>query len=169
MDRYAPQFPLPPYSYVSGRAPHPINHPDGHRMGEVRYANEQLEPEDWRACDAFCFALDLFNAGFFWEAHEVWEGCWNATGRTGRTADFLKGLIKIAAALVKAREGRVAGVQRHARRGAELLRGTAAVNSRYAGLAIAELIKLTEQIDEQAEQLVVTPAVQRLEFVMRPR
>ena len=33
----------------------------------------------------------LFNAGYYWEAHEVWEGLWHAYGRRGATADVLKG------------------------------------------------------------------------------
>ncbi|HEY2148520.1 MAG TPA: hypothetical protein VGH32_11320, partial [Pirellulales bacterium] len=38
----------------------------------------------------------------------------------GAVADFIKGLIKLAAAGVKAREGRLDGVRSHARRAAEL-------------------------------------------------
>ena len=45
-----------------------------------------------------------------------------AEGRTGKVADILKGLIKLAAAGVKAREGKPAGVRRHARRAEELFR-----------------------------------------------
>ena len=48
---------------------------------------------------------DLLNHGFYWEAHEAWETLWHAAGRKGEIADFLKGLIKLAAAAVKAREG----------------------------------------------------------------
>jgi predicted metal-dependent hydrolase len=61
----------------------------------------------------------LFDAGYYWEAHEAWEGLWHAEGRRGATADVLKGLIKLAAAGVKVREGREQGVRTHARRAAE--------------------------------------------------
>ena len=54
--------------------------------------------------------IALFNAGYYWEAHEAWEGLWHAHGRDGPTADVLKGLIKLAAAGVKVREGRPHGV-----------------------------------------------------------
>jgi hypothetical protein len=59
-------------------------------------------------------------------------------------ADYLKGLIKLAAAGVKAREGQPVGVKRHARRAAELFQSVSAsqianVNV-YAGLMIEDLI-----------------------------
>lgn len=66
------------------------------------------------------YAVDLFNHGYYWEAHEVWEHEWIAAGRTGPAADLLKGFIKLAAAGVKAREGRPAGIVRHGQRALEL-------------------------------------------------
>jgi predicted metal-dependent hydrolase len=60
--------------------------------------------------------IDFFNHGYYWEAHEAWENLWHAAGRRGPVAEFLKGLIALAAAGVKAREGRAAGVKQHARR-----------------------------------------------------
>jgi len=70
----------------------------------------------------FLFGIDLFQHGFYWEAHETWEGLWHAVGRAGPWGDLLKGLIKLAAAGVKSREGRREGVLRHATRAAELVR-----------------------------------------------
>lgn len=69
----------------------------------------------------FNWGVDLFNFGFYWEAHEAWEGVWNAFGRTGSRAGFVKGLIKLAAAGVKALEGNARGVERHRNRAIELL------------------------------------------------
>ncbi len=63
--------------------------------------------------------MELFDAGYYWEAHEAWESLWHAEGRRGATADLLKGLIKLAAAGVKVREGQEHGVCIHARRAAE--------------------------------------------------
>lgn len=67
------------------------------------------------------FAADLFNHGYYWEAHEVWEDEWNRAGRRGPHALLFQGLIKLAAAGVKAREGNPAGVRRHLARAIELL------------------------------------------------
>jgi predicted metal-dependent hydrolase len=71
----------------------------------------------------FLRGAELFNAGYYWEAHEVWEALWHAHGRRGVTADLLKALIKLAAAGVKVREGQEHGVRTHARRAADLLAG----------------------------------------------
>lgn len=119
--RYVPQRPLPKYAYVPGRQPHPVTDPRGHSFGIEPTKLPPLEPAHPERSEEFLSAIDLFNHGYYWEAHETWEGLWHAAGRTGPVAILLKGLIKLAAAGVKAREGNSSGVQRHARRAAELL------------------------------------------------
>jgi predicted metal-dependent hydrolase len=113
--------PLPPYSYVPGQQPHPNRDPAGHSFGHRPQPARPLSASDWMSNEEWLWAVDLFNQGFYWEAHEAWEGLWHAAGRQGPVAEFLKGLIKLAAAGVKAREGRPVGVRRHAVRAAELL------------------------------------------------
>jgi hypothetical protein len=78
-------------------------------------------------------ALDLFNAGYAWEAHEAWEHFWHALGRTTPEARLVQGLIHLAAACVKIREGKPAGVTKHTRRARELLGGTEAAREGGAG------------------------------------
>ncbi len=136
--RYAPDISLPPYSYVPGHElPHPVNDPAGHLYGvphepPIPAAELNLLPTEpasrRRALAAmlaanprWLCALDLFNAGFYWEAHEAWESFWNAFGRTTPEALFIQGLIHLAAAAVKIREGKPAGVSRHTQRARELL------------------------------------------------
>lgn len=52
--------------------------------------------------------MDLFNAFFFWEAHEAWERLWVAQPKDSLPAILLQGLIQVAAALLKIRAGSVA-------------------------------------------------------------
>ena len=94
------------------------------------------------------WGCDLFNHGYYWEAHEAWEGLWHASGQRGVTADFLKGLIKLAAAGVKVREGRPAGVSRHAQRAIELFERVRSQieDPSYLGLDVAWLIDLAGQL-----------------------
>ena len=68
-----PGEPLPPYSYVPGKFPHPIRDPQGHSFGEVPDAVVNLDPQQWRECRPYLRGIDLFNHGFYWEAHESWE------------------------------------------------------------------------------------------------
>ena len=113
--------PLPPYSYVPGGPwPHPISSPRGHSFG--RPASKVVSPSETSGAipPRFLRGVALFNAGYYWEAHEVWEGLWHAYGRHGVLADVIKALIKLAAAGVKAREGQEHGVRVHARRAADL-------------------------------------------------
>ena len=129
---------------MTGRFPHPIGDPRGHSFGQVPEKPNCPPSELWRDSQAFCFAVDLFNHGYYWEAHETWESLWHASGRGGIAGDFFKALIKIAAAGVKAREGRPEGWRRHLRRAEELLRITqqriGPDSPRYFGLELAELM-----------------------------
>ncbi len=65
---------LPAYAYVPGESPHPTRDRDGHSFGSEPDTPEPPDPEDWRSCPDYLYGIDLFNHGFYWEAHEAWEG-----------------------------------------------------------------------------------------------
>lgn len=173
--RYAPAIPLPPYGYVPGHGlPHPVNDPAGHLYGARGSAHEQLisnapltENVRW------LYALDLFNAGFYWEAHEVWESFWHAFGRTTSEAKFVQGLIHLAAAALKIREGKPTGVTRHTQRARELLgdlesasgSGTLALDPESISAVVAELEGYTPACWHTSR----TPAVRVLSVNVRLR
>jgi predicted metal-dependent hydrolase len=158
-NRYCPSRPLPPYSYVPGLAPHPTSDPQGHSFRHPPTTPPALTEASYQNNNEYLYAIDLFNHGFYWEAHEAWEGLWHAAGRHGPSADFLKGLIKLAAAGVKAKEGRTTGVLRHAHRAAELFRAAAAgLNSETAtmfGLRLNDLLSSAKQVADQAQALTI--------------
>ena len=149
--RLVPEEPLPAYAFVPGQFPHPISDPQGHRFG-AGLAAEKIEPERWQECRIYLLGFDLFNRGYYWESHVAWESLWLGCGRKGVAADFLKGLIKLAAAGVKACEGKPAGVKSHSSRAAKLWQGVRRVPKRespfFMGLAIAELVALAEAIEQ---------------------
>lgn len=150
VQRLVPHEPFPSYSYVTGRFPHPTREVLGHSYGLAPRAIAPPDAKHWRDCHEYLYGIDLFNYGYYWEAHEAWEGVWHACGRHGITADFLKGLIKLAAAGVKAREQRTAGVRTHAQRAAELFAQVHAQLSgeavRYFGLLLAPLETVALQL-----------------------
>lgn len=146
--RYRPDDPLPPYSYVPGRFPHPLSDPRGHSFGEPAPEIHSFDPARWHDDALYLRAIDLFNHGFYWEAHETWEALWRGCDRDSTAGMFLQGLIKLAAAGVKAREGRPEGVRRHARRSLELLGKVG--EPRYAGLDVPALRRLIEEDVEDA-------------------
>lgn len=115
----SPDF--PPYSYVpGGHWPHPKSHPEGHSYHITHSPAVAPDPSQWHENVDYIIGCSLFNAGYYWEAHETWEAQWHAAGRKGPMADFLKGLIKLAAAGVKVREGVPNGVRTHAKRAEEI-------------------------------------------------
>jgi hypothetical protein len=151
--RLAPDMPLPPYRFVpGGPSPHPTGDPRGHSFGPEPPRPVPLEPERWRECRPFLYGLDLFNGGFYWESHVQWESLWLGCGRKGTTADFLKGLIKLAAAGVKHMEGQPAGVRSHSRRAADLWQRVAVSlggePKRFMGFPLDDLIGLAKRIAE---------------------
>lgn len=160
------QTPLPPYSYVPGHAPHPVSDPQGHMHGEQHEQAEPLVPNAWQSSEEYRFGFDLFNHGFYWEAHEAWEALWHAAGRKGEVADILKGLIKLAAAAVKAREGNPRGVARHATRAIELL---AAIQcSDFCGLEMAEVIAHAQTLMGEAESYARPQPELLLDLTLKP-
>jgi hypothetical protein len=148
-------IPLPPYSYVPGFTPHPVSDPRGH-MHNLPHPvpPPALDPANWQASEPYRYACDLFNQGYYWEAHESWESLWHAAGRRGPVAAWLKGLIKLAAAAVKLREGNAAGAQRHARRALELkaeLRSQLKPDTQlFAGLKFGNIEEIAQEILTEA-------------------
>jgi hypothetical protein len=131
---------FPPYTYVPGRSPHPVSDPAGHMHGHEPPAPPPLDPAHWRDSETYLYGVDLFNHGYYWESHEEWESLWHAAGRRGVVADFLKGLIKLAAAGVKSLEEKPTGVTRHTDRAMELLSGVMASEPKFCGLDLEHVL-----------------------------
>ena len=141
----------PPYSYVPGGPwPHPIREPGGHSFGHRSAAVLPVDADTWRESAAYLRGIDLFNEGYYWEAHEAWEPLWHALGRRGPRADAIKALIKLAAAGVKVREGQPRGVATHAGRVAALFEGVAReVGPRLFGLDLLAMAETARRVAER--------------------
>ena len=109
---------LPAYAFVPGG---PWPHPN-RAEGVVRPTGTvaPISGRDWHRSARYLRGFRLFNAGYYWEAHEAWESLWHAHGRRGPTADLLKALIRFAASGVKVRERQPRGAIIHAREAARL-------------------------------------------------
>ncbi len=135
----------PPYAFVPGGPwPHPTRSAEGHSFGQN---HPSLTKDDHHARSAvFQRGLALFQAGYYWEAHESWESLWHAEGRTGASADVLRGLIKLAAAGVKVRERQPHGIITHARRAAELFERVQRESGDILGLDLLRLAAIARDL-----------------------
>ncbi len=92
---------FPAYPFLPGRTPHPRRHPLGHSFGEPEPRTLPFEPEQWASSEAYLYGVDLYNCGYWWESHEIFEGLWHACGRTSPAGNFFQALIQFAAANLK--------------------------------------------------------------------
>lgn len=112
---YCSQRPRPAYPYRRG-LPHPTRDPQGHSYGAEEPHPPPIDPARWHESDDYLYAVDLYHEGYFWEAHEAWEGLWHAAGRdTTAQGCFIRGLIRLAAAQLKLQAGMPRGVCSHSR------------------------------------------------------
>jgi predicted metal-dependent hydrolase len=93
-------LPFPAYRHVPGKTPHPTRSPDGHSHARevTRFA---VDAESWRESEPYLYAIDLFNHGYYWEAHEVLEALWHGAGHDSPAGRLARALIQAAAALLK--------------------------------------------------------------------
>ncbi len=172
--RLLPPVQLPPYTFILGtETPHPVRHPEGHCHGRKgNRAPKALAAEKWAENRTYLLAMDLFNHGYYWEAHDEWERLWRASNPESIVGKFLKGLVKLAAAGMKVRENSIHGVRRHAASAGEVFADTAAESGsdHYCGL---ELERLQFAADRAAQlkynqELPAGTPIRVFPFLLRP-
>lgn len=140
--RLLPATELPRYTHIPGRGtPHPYRDPRGHSYNRKPPQPRPLHEERWAENRSYLLALDYFNLGFYWEAHDEWDRLWRASGPDTTVGRFLKGLVKLAAAGIKVREESIHGVRRHAASAGEVFADVAAESDqdRFCGLEFTTL------------------------------
>jgi len=130
--------PFPLYPYRLGTTVHPRRDPRGHSYGAAEPTAQPWRAEQWRTLDVWLFAIDLFNHGYWWEAHEYLEALWNAAGRSTPPARFVQGLIKVAAACLHHAAGDEQTARAQADAGLGAMREVAG-GQRYMGIDVEEL------------------------------
>ncbi len=97
-------FSFPPYRFEPGK-----NQKHGHFIESLK--NEQDDPKRYFASKTYLYGLDLFNHGYFWEAHEAFELCWNRWRSHKNEFKFIQGLIQLSAAYLKINLNEINGAQ----------------------------------------------------------
>jgi hypothetical protein len=108
-----PDQPFPPYRFVPGHAPHPFAHREGYGYGQRPEPPPFRTAGQWKRNRAYLHGVDLFNRGWWWEAHEVWESYWHVTaGHDAQQHDLFKALIQLAACALNRERGSDGGAAR---------------------------------------------------------
>lgn len=134
--------PLPPYRFVAGETPHPERDPRGHMVGQAETESEPLRSDSWARNQDYLYAVDLFNHGFYWEAHVYWERLWKLAEPESAERALLQALVQLAAARVKkTTDGAGGGVKSLANASRNLERVRAlAPQGRFMGLDLSRLL-----------------------------
>lgn len=72
-----------------------------------RLAPQATLASDWKENKTYLYGHDLMRAGFYWEAHEVWEAAWLVTRANSPERLLLQTLIQNANAQLKRKMGRL--------------------------------------------------------------
>lgn len=161
---FLPDEAFPPYRFVPGKAPHPFAHAGGWGHGQPRPTPPFISREAWRENRAYLSGVDLFNRGWWWEAHEVWEELWHVVeGRDAVQHDLLKGLIQLAACALNRERGSDRGAARLLGSAGEWLQRAqdAAGAEVVMGLSIPSVM-------ERATRLLGTPVARVEAFYLLP-
>lgn len=155
---------FPSYRFIPATGmPHPICHPDGHSFvarAERRPRREELDPLRPETSEPYLFAADLFNHGFFWEAQDIWEGCWR-TREHDPLERFFRALILSAASQLKVCTGQIDGAISFGNRASLLMRlaGIESGNPRVLGVETEDLAQRLESY--VAETCEIEPPLHR--------
>ena len=106
---------FPPYRFRPGANPHPTTAPNGHSHrpdGLPPPTVVCVSPEHWAESHDYLYGCDLYNHGYWWEAHEAWEGLWQVAEQVGPQGQFLQGLIQATACALKTDLGNRTGARR---------------------------------------------------------
>jgi hypothetical protein len=123
---------------------HPVRDSKGHSFGK-NDTPPAITHESWRESRAYLFGIDLYHNGYFWEAHESWEGLWRSAEEDSLEANFLQALILNSAAQLKAHMRNPIGVRTHSQAARWRLarirsRGYCGPAMRFFGIDVDELV-----------------------------
>lgn len=144
--RLLPSVDYPEYRHVPGRTPHPERSESGHSYGLAVVTCGPVTESNWRKHSAYLRGVDLYHAGYLWEAHEAWEGPWKQSEPDSIEANLMQALILNAAAQLKVHLGNAPGARSHSQASRWRLarirsKGYEGAASRFLGLDIADLIE----------------------------
>jgi hypothetical protein len=89
---------MPPHAYIPGKTP---RHPEGWFDAITQSVPKDALPDDLEATQAWAAGLAYFQAGYFWECHEVLEAVWMQTPEGSTERALVQAVIQLANARLK--------------------------------------------------------------------
>ena len=100
--RLVPDIALPAHAHI----PTTGTKPDADSLELAkRLAPPVMLAAEWKNNKAYLYGHDLMRAGYYWEAHEVWEAVWQLTRANSPERVLLQALIQGANAQLKHKMG----------------------------------------------------------------
>ncbi|PIR21016.1 MAG: hypothetical protein COV45_02480 [Deltaproteobacteria bacterium CG11_big_fil_rev_8_21_14_0_20_47_16] len=121
--RFCGDLQFPSYRYLPGKNLHPD---EGHLPQLTEH-------------NAFRYGVDLYHAGYFYEAHEAWESLWLKLPKEDLERTLLHGLIQLTAALLKLELKQIPPAQRLSRRALHYVEIVQHHTTRMMGLDVPQL------------------------------
>jgi 4a-hydroxytetrahydrobiopterin dehydratase len=103
-------YKCPREKYIPGENKKPSEHM---QFFHSLYEGDPLNESNYLKHDGFLYGIDLFNHGYFWETHEVFELLWNQVGKKNKIANVLQSVIFFAAALLKCNSKQLKSANKH--------------------------------------------------------
>lgn len=103
-------------------------HPPGQKPEDVMWNASgsysiKTVPAFWHEDVVYLYGVDLFNAHYFWEAHEVWERKWIFFKAHHEShAAWMQGMIQIAASFCKGVQNNPQGMQTNLEKGLDKIK-----------------------------------------------
>lgn len=157
--RYS-NLPFPPYRFVPGVNPHPLNHPEGHSYRKTATELLSWDAGAWRTLTPYLYGIDLFNYAYWWECHETLEGLWISAGKNTPHARFVQGLIQVAGANLHWHRGKRLPAHSLAEKGIVRIESGAGRARSYMGIRVAPFVADVRAYFHGSSK---TPALIRLE------
>ena len=93
--------PMPAYRHIPFKTPYPEIEDGSHCYTESSTTLAAFSAQSWQDCELYLYCIDLFNQGYWWEAHELLKQVCLAVGRESVIGRFLEAVIQISAGELK--------------------------------------------------------------------
>jgi hypothetical protein len=108
-------WPLPGYAHIPGRT--------STADAQLEQVLAEMDRHEDRLAQRCLYGCQLFEAGFYWEAHEAWEPVWHAARPNSAAALLIQAAIALANAALKIRMQQPRAARRLTSRAHSLLAG----------------------------------------------